>query len=91
MGLRGTRERRSGENYIIRSLIICPPHPILSGDQLEKNGVGGACSTYDGEKRRIQYFGGETEGKRPLGRPRCRREDNIKMDFQEMEWAHGLD
>jgi hypothetical protein len=24
------------------------------------------------------------EGKRPLGRPRCRWEDNIKMDFQEM-------
>jgi hypothetical protein len=24
------------------------------------------------------------EGKRPLGRPRCRWEDNIKMDFSEM-------
>ena len=24
------------------------------------------------------------EGKRPLGRPRCRWEDNIKMDLQEM-------
>jgi hypothetical protein len=24
------------------------------------------------------------EGKRPLGRPRCRREDNIKMDLQEV-------
>jgi hypothetical protein len=23
-------------------------------------------------------------GKRPLGRPRCRWEDNIKMDLQEM-------
>jgi hypothetical protein len=22
-------------------------------------------------------------GKRPLGKPRCRREDNIKMDLQE--------
>jgi hypothetical protein len=26
---------------------------------------------------------GKPEGKRPLGRPRCRWEDNIKMDFQE--------
>jgi hypothetical protein len=31
------------------------------------------------------------EGKRPLGRPRCRCEDNIKMDLQEvgcggMDW-----
>jgi hypothetical protein len=27
---------------------------------------------------------GKPEGKRPLGRPRCRREDNIKMDLQEV-------
>jgi len=34
---------------------------------------------------------GNPEGKRPLGRPRGRREDNIKMDLQEMGWGHGLD
>ena len=28
---------------------------------------------------------GKTEGKRPLGRPRLRWEDNIKMDLQEVE------
>ena len=27
---------------------------------------------------------GKPEGKRPLGRPRCRWEGNIKMDFQEV-------
>ena len=27
---------------------------------------------------------GKPEGKRPLGRPRCRREDNIKMDLKEV-------
>jgi hypothetical protein len=26
------------------------------------------------------------EGKRPLGRPRHKWEDNIKMDFQEVGW-----
>ena len=36
-------------------------------------------------------FCGEPEGKRPLGRPRCRWKDNIKMDLQEvgcesMDW-----
>jgi len=39
-----------------------------------------------GERRGI--FGvlvGEPEGKRPLGRPRRRWEDNIKMDLQEVE------
>ena len=28
---------------------------------------------------------GETEGKKPLGRPSHRREVNIKMDLQEVE------
>ena len=42
---------------------------------------------YGGEERCIQGFGGETKGKRPLGRPRRRWEDNIKMDLQEMEWG----
>ena len=28
---------------------------------------------------------GEHEGKSPLGRPRSRWEDNIKMDLQEVE------
>jgi hypothetical protein len=27
---------------------------------------------------------GKPEGTRPLGRPRCRWEDNIKMDLQEV-------
>ena len=27
---------------------------------------------------------GKPVGKRPLGRPRCRWEDNIKMDLQEV-------
>ena len=30
---------------------------------------------------------GKHEGKRPLGRPRRRWEDNIKMDLQVVEWG----
>jgi len=44
-------------------------------------------------ERRVAYrvLVGKSEGKRPLGRPSCRREDNIKMDLQEvgcggMDW-----
>ena len=44
-------------------------------------------------KRRGVYriFVGKPEGKRPLGRPRSRWDDNIKMEFQEvgcgdMDW-----
>jgi len=32
----------------------------LSGDQIEKNEMGRACSAYGGEERCIQGFGGET-------------------------------
>jgi hypothetical protein len=37
-------------------------------------------------ERRVAYrvLVGRTEGKRLLGRPRCRWEDNIKMDLQEV-------
>ena len=30
-----------------------------SGDKIEKNEMGEACSAYGGEERRIQGFGGE--------------------------------
>ena len=39
-----------------------------------------------GERRGVcRVLVGKPEGKRPLGRPRRRWEDNIKMDLQEME------
>jgi hypothetical protein len=31
-----------------------------SGNEIEKNEMGGACSTYGGEERRVHGFGGET-------------------------------
>jgi hypothetical protein len=34
---------------------------------------------------------GKSEGRRPLGRPRRRWEDNIKMDLRDAGWGHGLD
>ena len=45
-----------------------------------------------GERRGVyRVLVGKPEGKRPPGRPRCRRKDNIKMDLQEvgcggMDW-----
>jgi hypothetical protein len=45
-----------------------------------------------GEKRgAYRILVGRPEGRRPLGRPRRRWEDNIKMKFQEVGWGHGLD
>ena len=44
-----------------------------------------------GEESRIWVLVGKPEGKRPLGKPRRKWEDNIKMDIQEagcraMDW-----
>jgi hypothetical protein len=41
-----------------------------------------------GERRCVyRVLVGKHEGKRPLGRPRLRWDDNIKMDLQEVEWG----
>jgi hypothetical protein len=38
-----------------------------------------------GKKRgKYRVLVGKPEGKKPLGRPRCRWEDNIKMKLQEV-------
>jgi hypothetical protein len=40
-----------------------------------------------GEKRNVyRILVGNSEGKRPLGRPRCRWVDDIKMDLREIGW-----
>jgi hypothetical protein len=71
---------------VYRSLFILP------------NVMVGARSA-DGGGRRVQGLGGKPEVKRPLGRPRRRRENNISMYLQEvgcggMDWfelAQGSD
>jgi hypothetical protein len=41
-----------------------------------------------GERRgAYRVLVGRPEGRRPLGRPRRRWEDNIKMGLQEVEWG----
>jgi hypothetical protein len=43
-----------------------------------------------GEERGVhRVLVGKPEGKKPLGRPRRRWEDNIKMDVQEVEEGRG--
>jgi hypothetical protein len=38
------------------------------------------------EEKCIQVTGGKPEGKKPLGRPRCRWEDDIKTDFKQARY-----
>jgi len=43
-----------------------------SSDKREEDLMDGACDTYGGEQKFMQGFVGNPEGKRPLGRPKCR-------------------
>jgi hypothetical protein len=51
-----------------------------------------ACHVARIEERRCIYrfLVGKPERKRPLGRPRRRWEDNIKVDLLEVGWGHVL-
>jgi len=62
-------------------LMICTLHQTVFG-RSNREWDSGACSTCRGEEKCIQ---------RPLGRPRSRWDNNIKMDLQEVLWEHKLD
>jgi hypothetical protein len=47
--------------------------------------VGRACGTNGGEEEHVRLLVEKPEGKRRLGRPRCRWIDNIKMYLLEIE------
>jgi hypothetical protein len=73
----------SGENYITRSLMICPPHQTLLS--VIKSRRWARYGTRMGD-RRYAYgvLVGEPEGRSPLGRPRRRWEYNIKTYPQDV-------
>jgi hypothetical protein len=49
--------------------------------------MGGACSTNGGNRNAYRILVGKPEGKRPLGRPRRRWEDNIRTDLRAIGWG----
>ena len=51
--------------------------------------MGGPCGVHGGGERCAQGSGGKPEGKRQMGRPRLRWEDNIKLDIQEVGGGCG--
>jgi hypothetical protein len=55
--------------------------------RLRKNEFGMGCSTYGRGLFRVLV--GKTGGRRPLGRPKRRWENNIKIDSQKVGRIHG--
>jgi hypothetical protein len=41
--------------------------------------VGGTCNPNGGKEKYVKVIDGKARGKEPLGRPRCRWVDDIKM------------
>ena len=83
-GFKRDETKGSGENYIKRSLRFCTPHPILLGWKIEKNEMGGICSTY-GERTGVYIIlVRKPDGEKSFGRNRCRWKDNVKMDLKDL-------
>jgi len=61
-------------------------HRVFLGDQIEKRWAGHVAGIRETRGVNRVFWGGKSEGKGPLERPRRRLEDNIKMDFQEVGW-----
>jgi hypothetical protein len=49
--------------------------------------MGGACSTNGKKRNAYRLLVGNPQGRRPLGRPRRRWLDNIRMDLVEVGWS----
>jgi hypothetical protein len=76
-----TGEWRKLHNEKLRDLYSSPG---IKSNQVEEDEMGGACST-NGEKSSVyRLLVVKPEGKRPLGRPRHRWVDNIKMVLGEV-------
>jgi hypothetical protein len=77
------KRREIGKNPHNEELHNMYPSPcIIINDQVKEEEMGRACSM-NGEKRNVyRILVGKPEGKRPLGRPRRRWVDNVKMDLR---------
>jgi hypothetical protein len=58
-------------------------------NKIRRKWMGWACDAYGGGENVHRVLVGKPEGKKPLGRPRRRWEDNIKRDLQEVGGGCG--
>jgi len=70
--------------------LYCSPNIIPVGTEKRMRWAGHVA--HIGERRgACRVLVGKPEGKRALGRPHHRWENNMKIDLQEVGWGNGLD
>jgi len=78
-------EQWNGENYKMRELSELYSSPNIIRVIKSRRIKWAGHVAHMGESRGVyRVLVGKPEGKRPLGRPRGRWEDNVKMDLQEV-------
>jgi hypothetical protein len=82
-----TGEWRKLHNEELNDLYSLPN--IVRVAKIETNEIGRACGMYGEDRGVYRVLVGKPEGKRPLGSPRRRWDDNIKMDLQEVGGGRG--
>jgi hypothetical protein len=70
----------------MRNFITCT-HPQISLGKSRKMRWAGHVARIEEERKVHKAFVGKTEGKRPLGRPRRRWEDGIRVDLRDSGWG----
>ena len=84
MGLREeiAVEWRKLHNVELHALYFSPN--IISNHKLRRLREAGHVACMEQSRNTYRVLVGKPEEKRPLGRPRCTYEDNIKMDLREV-------
>jgi hypothetical protein len=79
-----TGEWRQLYNEELRDLYSSPS---IIRNQVEEDEMGKSCITNVDKRNAYRLLVGKAEGKRPLGIPRRRWVDNIRMDLREVRWG----
>jgi hypothetical protein len=75
-------------NYIMRSCMVCTLHPVLLVIKARRMRWAGHVVRMGEVRGAYNILVGKPEGRRPLGRPRRRWEDNIKIELREIEFGY---
>jgi hypothetical protein len=79
-----TGERRKLHNEELRDLYSSPS--IIRIIKSRRMRWAGHVARMGAKRNAYRLLVGKPEGKRPLGKPRCRWVDNIRMDLREVGW-----